>query len=114
VPEEIRVGHIQRFAMGTLTNPNGAPSGPGVGFPCAEYPWALLRIVASVNVSYSLRVYTFENETGNDWIEDPSERQTPAVGEDYTRYFFVHGADKIYIEFTAITGGNVMPFVSLS
>lgn len=112
---EERVGRIYRVKSAPITNPVAAPSGPNDGVECGEFTWCLLRIKASVNVAYSLEVYTFEDHgVGNDWIEDPSERRTPNVGEDYTRYFRVRGADKIAIAYPAVAGGNITQFLSFT
>jgi hypothetical protein len=106
-----RIRRETRFANST----DGAPSSSNAGFYCEEYNEGLLRIVPSnAGTTYELRVWSFENGIGNDWIEDISERRAIPAGEPYTRMFRVGPVDRVFLQVFALAGGNLNIFWTFS
>lgn len=103
----IRTNNLRRKVLKNVTAPTMRPTGPNDGIYCTEYTKGLLRIKASnAATTYDIAIFTFENDMGNDWIEDPTERRSIPAGEDYTRMFRVGPVDAIDSQITAISGSG--------
>lgn len=80
------------------------PLGPTDGVYCGEYCVGLLRLLSTDLASVAeIKIYSYD-KLSNSWIEDPSERRTLDVGEDYTRPFDVRAVDRMIIKLVSKTG----------
>jgi hypothetical protein len=113
---EIRTANIRRNSRKNVNAPDPMPAGPDAGFYCEEYTQAILRVKPnSMNTDYEFYVYNFENDTGNDWFEDPAERRLRSPGLDYVRVFKVGAMDRVAFRLINLpNGGNVDVFWSFS
>ena len=104
---ELRTARIRREVRRNVNCTDTEPSGPDAGFYCEEYTQGLLRVKpGNQNTVYELRVFSFENGDGNDWIEDVSERRSIPAGEPYVRMFRVGPADRMAMQLYAISGNG--------
>jgi hypothetical protein len=105
---------LRRYSRNNVSGTESDPSGPNAGFLCEEWAEGLLRIRAkTIGTTYNLKIWSFENEGGNDWFEDPSERRSVPAGQDYTRGFWTGPVDRMAVQLD-VTAGSVDVFWTFS
>ncbi len=102
--KEKRVGKIRRKSRLNVNAVDPIPSGSTAGFYCKEYTNAQLRIRPSTpgTTTYTFEVYNFEEDSGPDWFEDPTERRS-VNGKDYVRNFRVGTDDRAACRITDVS-----------
>ena len=80
------------------------PLGPTDGVYCEEFCLGVLQLLSTDPASTAdIKVY-FYNKAFNRWAEDPTERRTLNLGEDYIRPFDVRANHRVIVKLTAKTG----------